>query len=132
MPASFLGELLGTMVLVLLGNGVVANVLLTQSKGNNAGWIVITAGWAFAVMAGVFTAAAAGSPGADLNPAVTIGVMVRGGYSVTTGLMHMVAQIIGAIIGATLVWVAYLPHWAVTNDPGLKLACFRSSPIFQR
>lgn len=72
MPASFLGEVFGTMVLILFGNGVVANVLLTQSKGNGGGWIVITTGWAFAVMCGVFTAAALGSPGADLNPAVTI------------------------------------------------------------
>jgi glycerol uptake facilitator protein len=131
MPASFLGELLGTMILVLLGNGVVANVLLAQSKGNNAGWIVITAGWAFAVMSGVFVAAAAGSPGADLNPAVTIAVMVRGGYDITTGLLHMVAQIIGAIIGATLVWLAYLPHWEITKDPGLKLACFSTGPAIR-
>lgn len=131
MPASFLGELLGTMILILLGNGVVANVLLAQSKGNNAGWIVITAGWAFAVMSGVFVAAAAGSPGADLNPAVTIAVMVRGGYDITTGLLHMVAQMIGAIIGATLVWIAYLPHWGITKDPGLKLACFSTGPAIR-
>jgi glycerol uptake facilitator protein len=131
MPASFLGELLGTMILVLLGNGVVANVLLAQSKGNNAGWIVITTGWAFAVMSGVFVATAAGSPGADLNPAVTIAVMVRGGYDIGTGLMHMVAQIIGAMIGATLVWLAYLPHWEITKDPGLKLACFSTGPAIR-
>jgi glycerol uptake facilitator protein len=123
-----LGELFGTMILVLLGNGVVANVLLNQSKGQNAGWIVITTGWAFAVMSGVFTAAALGSPGADLNPAVTLAVMIRGGYDVVTGIMHMVAQIIGAIIGATLVWVTYLPHWGITKDPGLKLACFSTGP----
>jgi glycerol uptake facilitator protein len=128
MPASFLGELFGTMILILLGNGVVANVLLNQSKGQNAGWIVITAGWAFAVMSGVFTAAALGSPGADLNPAVTLAVMIRGGYDVVTGIMHMVAQIIGAIIGATLVWVTYLPHWGITKEPGLKLACFSTGP----
>jgi glycerol uptake facilitator protein len=123
-----LGELFGTMILVLLGNGVVANVLLNQSKGQNAGWIVITTGWAFAVMSGVFTAAALGSPGADLNPAVTLAVMIRGGYDVVTGIMHMVAQMIGAIIGATLVWVTYLPHWGITKDPGLKLACFSTGP----
>lgn len=128
MPASFLGELFGTMILVLLGNGVVANVLLNQSKGQNAGWIVITTGWAFAVMSGVFTAAALGSPGADLNPAVTLAVMIRGGYDVVTGIMHMVAQMIGAIIGAILVWLAYLPHWSITKDPGLKLACFSTGP----
>jgi glycerol uptake facilitator protein len=131
MPASFLGELLGTMMLILLGNGVVANVLLAQSKGNNAGWIVITAGWAFAVLSGVFVAVAAGSPGADINPAVTVAVMVRGGYDIGTGLMHIVAQIIGAIIGATLVWLAYLPHWEITKDPGLKLACFSTGPAIR-
>ncbi|NTU84625.1 MAG: aquaporin family protein, partial [Chloroflexales bacterium] len=67
----------------------------------------------------------------DLNPAVTIAVMVRGGYDVTTGLLHMVAQMIGAIIGATLVWVTYLPHWAITKDPGLKLACFSTGPAIR-
>lgn len=128
MPASFLGELFGTMILILLGNGVVANVLLNQSKGQNAGWIVITAGWAFAVMAGVFTAAALGSPGADLNPAVTLAGMIRGAYDPLTGIMHMVAQMIGAILGAILVWVTYLPHWGITKDPGLKLACFSTGP----
>ncbi len=128
MPASFLGELFGTLILVLLGNGVVANVLLNQSKGQNAGWIVITAGWGFAVMSGVFTAAALGSPGADLNPAVTLAVVIRGGYDPLTGILHIVAQMIGAIIGATLVWIAYLPHWEITKDPGLKLACFSTGP----
>ncbi|NCC33582.1 MAG: aquaporin family protein [Chloroflexia bacterium] len=131
MPSSFVGELFGTMMLILLGNGVVANVVLTQTKGNNAGWIVITTGWAFAVMSGVFTAAALGSPGADLNPAVTIAVMVRGGYDIMTGLLHMVAQVIGAILGATLVWAAYLPHWPVTKDPGSKLACFSTGPAIR-
>ncbi|PDW00335.1 MIP/aquaporin family protein [Candidatus Chloroploca asiatica] len=131
MPSSFVGELFGTMILVLLGNGVVANVVLNQTKGNSAGWIVITTGWAFAVMSGVFTAAALGSPGADLNPAVTIAVMVRGGYDVMTGLLHMVAQVIGAILGATLVWLAYLPHWPVTKDPGAKLACFSTGPAIR-
>jgi len=131
MPASFLGELLGTMVLILLGNGVVANVLLTQSKGNGGGWIVITAGWAFAVMAGVFVAQAAGSSNADLNPAVTVAAIVRGTYDVTTGIMHIVAQFIGAIIGATLVWLTYLPHWEATKDAGLKLACFSTGPAIR-
>ncbi|MFN3374001.1 MAG: MIP/aquaporin family protein, partial [Chloroflexus sp.] len=128
MPASFLGELFGTMVLILFGNGVVANVLLTQSKGNGGGWIVITAGWAFGVMSGVFTAVALGSPGADLNPAVTIAVMLRGGYDVGTAVMHIIAQFIGAFIGAILVWLTYLSHWEVTKDPGLKLACFSTGP----
>lgn len=131
MPASFLGELLGTMILVLLGNGVVAAVVLNKSKAQNSGWIVITAGWAFAVMAGIFVSAAAGSPGADLNPAVTVAVMVRGGYDVTTGLAHIIAQFIGAIIGAVLVWLMYLPHWAITEDPGAKLAAFSTGPAIR-
>lgn len=129
--SSFVGELVGTMILVLLGNGVVANVLLSRSKGQNTGWIVITAGWAFAVMSGAFVASALGSPGADLNPAVTIAVMIRGGYDAGTGIMHIVAQLIGAIIGAILVYLAYLPHWGVTEDPGLKLACFSTGPAIR-
>jgi glycerol uptake facilitator protein len=129
--SSFVGELVGTMILVLLGNGVVANVLLSRSKGQNTGWIVITAGWAFAVMSGAFVASALGSPGADLNPAVTIAVMIRGGYDAGTSIMHIIAQMIGAIIGAILVYLAYLPHWGVTEDPGLKLACFSTGPAIR-
>ena len=131
MPETFLGELFGTMILVLLGNGVVAGVLLNKSKAQNAGWIVITTGWAFAVMSGVFVAQALGSPGADINPAVTLAVMVRGGYEPITGIFHIVAQLIGAIIGATLVWLHYLPHWAETSDPGAKLGCFSTGPAIR-
>jgi glycerol uptake facilitator protein len=129
--SSFVGELVGTMILVLLGNGVVANVLLSRSKGQNTGWIVITAGWAFGVMSGAFVASALGSPGADLNPAVTIAVLIRGGYDAGTAMMHIVAQLIGAILGAILVYLAYLPHWGVTEDPGLKLACFSTGPAIR-
>jgi glycerol uptake facilitator protein len=131
MPASFIGELLGTMILILLGDGVVAGVLLNKSKAQNAGWIVITAGWAFAVMCGVFVAAAAGSPGADLNPAVTVAVLMRGGYDATTAIFHIIAQLIGAFIGAVLVWLMYLPHWAETADQGLKLAVFSTGPAIR-
>jgi glycerol uptake facilitator protein len=127
MSPTFIGELLGTMILVLLGNGVVANVLLNQSKGQNAGWIVITAGWGFAVMSGVFVSQATGSPAAHLNPAVTVAAVI-GGLGIGEALIFIVAQFIGAIIGATLVWVAYMPHWAITKDPGLKLACFSTGP----
>jgi glycerol uptake facilitator protein len=129
MPSSFLGELFGTMILILLGDGVVAAVLLNKSKAQNAGWIVITAGWAFAVMSGVFVAAALGSPGADLNPAVTIAAALRpGGYDAMTAIFHIVAQLIGAFIGAILVWLAYMPHWSITDDAGLKLAVFSTGP----
>jgi len=131
MPASFMGELLGTMILILLGDGVVAGVLLNKSKAQNAGWIVITAGWAFAVMCGVFVAAAAGSPGADLNPAVTVAAAMRGSYDATTAIFHIVAQLIGAFIGGVLVWLMYLPHWEQTSDAGLKLAVFSTGPAIR-
>jgi glycerol uptake facilitator protein len=127
----FLGELLGTMILILLGNGVVAGVLLTQSKSNNAGWIVITAGWAFAVMCGVFVSAAAGSPPAALNPAVSIAVALRPGGNFGIALTQIAGQFVGAIIGAILVWLAYYQHWGVTKDPGLKLACFSTGPAIR-
>jgi glycerol uptake facilitator protein len=130
MPASFLGELLGTMILILLGDGVVAAVLLNKSKAQNGGWIVITAGWAFAVMCGVFTAAAFGAPG-ELNPAVTVANIVAGTRTASDGLFNIVAQFIGAFIGAILVWLMYLPHWAATSDKGLKLAVFSTGPAIR-
>lgn len=131
MPTTFLGELLGTMMLVLLGDGVVGGVLLNKSKAQSAGWIVITAGWAFAVMAGVFTAAASGSAGADLNPAVTLAVFIRGGYDASTAIFHIIAQMIGAFIGAILVYLHYMPHWGDTDDAGLKLAVFSTGPAIR-
>src|SRR5712671_5797712 len=127
MTSPFLGEFLGTMILILLGDGVVAGVLLKRSKAEGSGWIVITAGWAFAVMAGVFVAVACGSSDAHLNPAVTLGFAVRAG-SFGKCLPYVAAQLLGAMAGATLVWVHYLPHWKETPDSGLKLACFRSVP----
>lgn len=124
-----LGELFGTMMLILLGNGVVANVLLTDSKANGAGWGVITTGWAFAVLVGVFVALAFGSP-AHLNPAVTIGFAVfNGDFSQVFPFIG--AQCIGAFIGAVLVIVHFWPHWKVTQDPALKLACFSTAPAIQ-
>ncbi len=130
MHTPFMGELLGTMVLILLGNGVVAGVLLHSSKAQNSGWIVITAGWAFAVMAGVFTALATGSPDAHLNPAVTLGfAVVSGDYSKIP--TYVPAQFIGAFLGAVLVWLQYLPHWAKTEDQGLKLAVFCTGPAIR-
>ncbi|MCF2495946.1 MULTISPECIES: MIP/aquaporin family protein [Dyadobacter] len=129
-PSPFLGELIGTMVLILLGNGVVANVVLKQTKGENAGWIVITAGWGFAVMIGVFTANAFGSAAAHLNPAVTIGfAFLRQDYSLLAS--YIPAQLIGAFLGAVLVWLQYLPHWKATEDQGSKLACFATGPAIR-
>lgn len=125
----FLAEMFGTMVLILLGDGVVANVLLNRSKGQNGGWIVITAGWAFAVMCGVFVSQALGGPG-SLNPAGDIAGIVSGG-DVTVGLMNILGQFVGAFIGAVLVYLVYLPHWAETEDAGLKLAVFSTGPAIR-
>jgi len=122
----FIGELIGTMILVLLGNGVVAGVLLSKSKAQNGGWIVITVAWAMAVFVGAYTAAA--SSGAHLNPAVTIGLAVAGSFDWGLVPIYISAQMIGAFIGAVLVWLHYFPHWAVTEDPGLKLAAFSTGP----
>src|SRR6267143_6988594 len=110
MTSPVLGEFLGTMILVLLGDGAVAAVLLKRSKAEGSGWMVITAGWAFAVMAGVFTAIACGSSDAHLNPAVTLGFAVRTG-DFSKVAPYLVAQVLGAIVGASLMWVHYLPHW---------------------
>jgi glycerol uptake facilitator protein len=118
----FLAELFGTMTLVILGDGVVANVLLSKSKGQNSGWIVITTGWGLAVMAGIFVSTALGGPG-SMNPAFQIASIVQGG-NFNTALMNILGEFAGAIIGAVLVWLAYMPHWAATEDPGLKLAVF--------
>jgi glycerol uptake facilitator protein len=131
MTSPFLGEFLGTMMLILLGDGVVAGVLLKRSKGEGGGWLVITAGWAFAVMAGVFTAVACGSSDAHLNPAVTLGFAVRAG-SFAKCLPYITAQLLGAMAGAALVWVHYLPHWKETPDAAAKLACFCTAPAIRR
>jgi glycerol uptake facilitator protein len=127
MISPLLGEFLGTVVLILLGNGVVANVLLNRSKAAGSGWIVITAGCAFAVMSGVFTAVACGSTAAHLNPAVTLGFAVASSdWSNAAGFPA--AQILGAFVGAILVWLHFYPHWRETADKEAKLACFCTSP----
>ncbi|MFC5412257.1 MIP/aquaporin family protein [Larkinella bovis] len=126
----FLGELVGTMVLILLGDGVVANVVLKRTKGESSGWIVITTGWAFAVTMGIFVAKAFGSIDAHLNPAVTVGFAVAtGDYS--NLVSYISAQLIGAFLGAILVWLHYLPHWAATSEPGTKLAVFATDPAIR-
>jgi glycerol uptake facilitator len=130
MTSPFLGEFMGTAVLILLGNGVVANVLLKKSKGEGGGWIVISAGWAFAVLCGVLTAIACGSHEAYLNPAVTLGFAIVSGDFAKL-LPYVIAQILGAITGAGLVWLHYLPHWGATADPSLKLACYSTSPAIR-
>src|SRR5271156_6193370 len=121
---------MGTVVMILLGNGVVAGVLLKKSKAENSGWMVITAGWAFAVMCGVFTAIACGSSDAYLNPAVTLGfAVVSGDFSKFAP--YLAAQLLGAFCGATLVWLHFLPHWKETEDPSLKLAVFCTAPAIR-
>jgi glycerol uptake facilitator protein len=130
MNSALLGEFLGTMMLILLGNGVVAAVLLKRSKAEGGGWIVITAGWAFAVMAGVFTAIACGSRDAHLNPAVTLGFAVRD-YNFAKFIPYLAAQILGAIAGAALVWLHHLLHWKETPDASAKLGCFCTAPAIR-
>ncbi|MGB0037245.1 MAG: MIP/aquaporin family protein [Candidatus Acidiferrales bacterium] len=130
MASRLIGEFMGTLVLVLLGNGVVAGVVLKRSKAENSGWIVITAGWAFAVMAGIFTAVACGSADAHLNPAVTLGFAISSGNFEKVG-PYIVAQVLGAIVGGIVVWLHYFPHWRETADPHLKLACFSTGPAIR-
>jgi len=127
MLAKCFGEFMGTVVLILLGDGVVANVLLKRSKAEGAVWMVITGGWAFAVMAGIFVAVACGSPDAHINPAVTLGFAVQSGNFEKLA-PYVVAQMAGAFVGATLVWLHFLPHWKETENQDFKLLCFCTMP----
>jgi len=130
MSSPMLGEFFGTLILILLGDGVVAGVLLKYSKSENAGWIVITSGWAMAVMAGVFTASAFGSPDGHLNPAVTLGAAVATG-DFSKVMPYTIAQLSGAFVGAVLVWLHYRPHWRVTTDANAKLGVFCTAPAIR-
>ena len=129
MQKQMLGEFLGTAILILLGNGVVANVLLRKSKAEGAGWMVIAAGWAFAVMAGVFTAVACGAPG-HLNPAVTLATAMTSGNFAIVG-PYWAAQFLGALAGAVIVWIYFGPHWRETPDALAKRACYCTSPAIR-
>ncbi|QBS38298.1 aquaporin family protein [Thermaerobacter sp. FW80] len=122
----FLGEVLGTAILILLGDGVVANVLLNRSKGQNGGWIVITTGWALAVAIAAYVTGHVS--GAHINPAVTLGLAAIGQFPWSQVPSYIIAQFLGAFLGAVLVYLAYLPHWAVTDDAELKLAVFSTAP----
>jgi glycerol uptake facilitator protein len=115
---------------VLLGDGVVAGVLLKRSKAEGSGWMVITTGWALAVMVGVFVSIACGSSDAYLNPAVTLGFAVRDA-SIAKLAPYFAAQLLGAFTGATLVWLHYLPHWKETPDAATKLGCFCTAPAIR-
>ena len=126
---TLLAEAIGTMLLVLLGDGVVANVVLTRTKGQNSGWIVITVGWGVAVAMAVY--AVGRISGAHLNPAVTIGLAAIGSFEWNQVPGYIAAQMVGAFVGAVLVWLAYLPHWGATADPALKLGVFATGPAIR-
>ncbi|MGH2635847.1 MAG: MIP/aquaporin family protein [Actinomycetota bacterium] len=127
----FLGEVVGTAVLILLGDGVVAGVLLNKSKSQNGGWIVITWAWGIGVLAGVFVSLAVTDGVAHLNPAVTLGLAAIDLTEWADVPTLIAGQFVGAAIGATLVWLAYLAHWPETDDPGLKLAVFSTGPAIR-
>lgn len=126
----FVAEIIGTMLLILLGNGVVANVLLKNTKGNNAGWMVITTAWAFAVFVGVTVAGP--YSGAHINPAVSIGLALAGKFAWADVPMYILAQMIGAMLGAFLVWLSYKDHYAETEDSGAILATFSTGPAIRK
>jgi glycerol uptake facilitator protein len=127
--STFGSEVIGTAILILLGDGVVAAVLLYHSKAQNAGWIVITFGWGMAVAMAVY--AVGRFSGAHLNPAVTVGLAISGGIKWSQIWGYFAGEFCGAFIGATLVWAAYYNHWEPTEDPGLKLAVFCTAPAIR-
>jgi glycerol uptake facilitator protein len=126
----FTGEFFGTMLLIILGDGVVANVALSKTKGHNSGWIVIAFGWAIAVFLGVYAANKLGGSG-HLNPAVTIALTAFSDFDSSLLLTYILAQFAGAITGAILVWLAYKQHFDETNDGDAKLAVFCTAPAIQ-
>jgi glycerol uptake facilitator len=127
----FLGEVVGTCVLILVGDGVVAGVLLNKSKAQNSGWIVITWAWAMGVFLGVVTSLAVTGGVAQLNPAVTVGLASIGAEKWSNVPELIAGQFVGAFLGAILVYLAYYAHWAETEDPGLKLAVFSTGPAIR-
>ncbi len=125
-----LGEFMGTFVLLLLGNGVCAAVTLKRSKAEGSGWMVVAAGWAFAVLCGIFVAQLFGSPDAHLNPAFTLAFAIKG-QTFGKLLPFAAVQLAGAFCGAVVAWLFYYPHWAVTENAGAKLGVFATSPTFR-
>jgi glycerol uptake facilitator protein len=123
---AYIGEFIGTMILIILGDGVVAGVLLRNSKAENSGWIVITFGWGMAVAMAVYITGQ--FSGAHINPAVTIGLAVAGQFDWALVPGYIIAQFLGAFVGAVIVWLAYLAHWEETADEGLKLGVFCTAP----
>ncbi|WP_010236499.1 MIP/aquaporin family protein [Clostridium arbusti] len=127
--SQFIAEMLGTMILIILGDGVVANVVLSKTKGQNSGWIVITTGWALAVAIPAFIFG--NTSGAHFNPAVTIGLAVIGKFPWNHVLIYLVAQLLGAFLGAVIVWIYYRPHFKETEDKDAKLAVFCTQPAIR-
>ncbi|HEJ8784319.1 MIP/aquaporin family protein [Staphylococcus aureus] len=125
----YLAEFLGTAILILFGGGVCANVNLKRSAANGADWIVITAGWGLAVTMGVF--AVGQFSGAHLNPAVSLALALDGSFDWSLVPGYIVAQMLGAIVGATIVWLMYLPHWKATEEAGAKLGVFSTAPAIK-
>jgi len=123
---AYIAEFIGTMILIILGDGVVAGVLLRNSKAENSGWIVITFGWGMAVAIAVYCVGQ--FSGAHINPAVTISLAVTGQFPWADVVPYIIAQFLGAFVGAVIVWLAYLPHWPETEDAGLKLGVFCTAP----
>jgi len=122
-------EFIGTLLLILLGNGVVANVALSKSKGENGGWIVIAAGWGFAVAIAIY--AVGRISGAHINPAITVSLASIGAFPWIGVPGYILAQMLGAMAGASLVWLTYLPHWRETEDPETKLGVFCTAPAIR-
>src|SRR3954468_8590996 len=125
-----LAEFFGTALLIVLGDGVVANVVLQRTKGNSSGWIVIATGWATAVTIAVYCVNAIS--GAHLNPAVTIALATTGAFDWAKVPMYIAAQIAGGFLGGAVVWISYLPHWKATPDPVSKLAVFSTVPAIRQ
>lgn len=125
----FMAELIGTLLMILLGDGVVAGVLLSKSKAEKSGWIVITTGWAMAVAVGVY--AVGRISGAHLNPAITVSYALIGRFSWAHVLPYVGGQLIGAFVGAVLVWIVYFAHWGVTEDRQSKLLIFSTMPAIR-
>lgn len=124
--SSFMGELLGTMILIIFGGGVVGGVVLNKSKAQDSGWIVITVGWGLAVAIAVYVVGK--FSGAHINPAVTIGLAAIGEFPWAKVPMYVAAQMIGGFVGGIIVYLHYLPHWEVTEDKDAKLAVFATGP----
>lgn len=123
---AIVAEFIGTALLIIFGNGVVANVVLSRTKGNNSGWIVITAGWAVGVFVGVFCSQR--FSGAHLNPAITVAMAAAGQFAWGNAAAYIAAQMLGAFVGGATVFLFYREHFKATEDPAAKLACFSTAP----